>query len=201
MDGYAYLILQTLPIVAAVALIFCLMGVFFGASKYRTQLRANEGAREALVSEVSELRKGQETIASELKDARNELRKMKGGKAQEQSQDLGQRTAAPLAPAQAAAATTATVGAGEPGAAVDLGAVYDSRPEVVDDLKRVRGIAKVMEQKLNAAGIYTFAQIARWSDEAAAEFGVRMAIQGNVDRYNWRSQCAKLHQEKYGEEV
>ena len=80
-----------------------------------------------------------------------------------------------------------------------LGEIYPARPDQVDDLKKVRGIARVMEQKLNAAGIYTFAQIARWSDAAAAEFGRRLAIIGNVDRYNWREQCAKLHREKYHE--
>ena len=144
---------------------------------------------------MSELRKGQETIARELKDARNELRQVKGSKAQAQSQGIGQRKAEPLAPAQAASEVGAEVGP------ADLGLVYESRPEVVDDLKKVRGIAKVMENKLNAAGIFTFAQIARWSDEAAAEFGVRLAIIGSIDRYNWRDQCAKLHQEKYQEEV
>ena len=88
--------------------------------------------------------------------------------------------------------------AGEP---VELGEIFDSRPEQVDDLKKVRGIAKVMEGKLNAAGIYTFAQVARWSDGAAEEFGKRLGIIGNIDRYNWREQCAKLHKEKYHEDV
>ena len=195
MDGYTYLILQTLPIVSAVALIFCMMGIFFGASKYRTQLKENEGAREKLVGEMSDLRKGQDKIAAELKEARLELRQAKGGKARAQSQDVGQRKAAPLAPAQSASGITPAAGP------VELGQVYEERPEVVDDLKRVRGIAKVMENKLNAAGIYTFAQIARWSDAAATEFGVRLSIIGNVDRYNWRNQCAELHREKYHEEV
>ena len=200
MDGITYLILQTAPIVAAVAVVFCLMGIFFGASKYRTQLRENEAAREALVSEVSELRKGQNKISAELKDARDELRQLRAGKsAKKQSGTSGRRGAPPLAPAQAAQAAREVAGA--PAGPVDLGEVFESRPEQVDDLKKVRGIARVMEQKLNAAGIYTFAQIARWSDEAAAEFGVRLAIIGNIDRYNWREQCAKLHKDKYHTEV
>ncbi len=46
MDGYTYLFLQTAPIIAAVALIFCLMGMYFGASKYRTQLKEVGAARD-----------------------------------------------------------------------------------------------------------------------------------------------------------
>jgi predicted flap endonuclease-1-like 5' DNA nuclease len=198
MDGYIYLFLQTLPIVSVVALIFCLMGLFFGASKYRTQLKENEVARSQLAGEVAELRVGQEAITGELETARDELRQMRSGKAKAQSQDVGQRQAEPLAPAQNASGLAAATKVKEP---IDLGEIFEGRPEVVDDLKKVRGIAKVMETKLNAAGIYTYAQVARWSDEAAAEFGVRLAIIGNVHRYNWRQQCAKLHQEKYHEEV
>ena len=197
MSGYTYLLLQTLPIVSAVALIFCLMGLFFGASKYRGQLKEAEVAREALASELSTLRKGQQKITSELERARNELRQMKGGKAVEQSKNLGKSENSPLEPATRAA----QLGGGSAGAPVDLGKVYDSRPEQVDDLKKVRGIAKVMEGKLNEAGIFTYGQIARWSDEAAAEFGQRLAIIGNIDRYSWREQCAKLHEEKYRESI
>ena len=163
MEGYTYLFLQTLPIVSAVAVIFCLMGIYFGASKYRLQLKEAQGAREQLLREMDETKK-------ELQ----KIKKANTGKAKE------------------IAATTA------PGEAADLGEIFESPPESTDDLKKVRGIASVMEQKLNAAGIYTYAQIAGWSDEAATEFGVRLGIIGNVDRYNWREQCARLQREKYG---
>ncbi|MFT4550936.1 MAG: putative flap endonuclease-1-like 5' DNA nuclease [Verrucomicrobiales bacterium] len=191
MDGYTYLFLQTAPIIAAVALIFCLMGMFFGAAKYRTKLKDAEGARKEMVGELSKLRKGQDKISRELEVARNELRQVKRGKAKAQSKDVGRRGAAPLEAATSAAHSAST----------DLGKLYESPPGQVDDLKKVRGIARVMEEKLNAAGIYTYGQIARWSDAAATEFGVRLAIIGNVSRYNWREQCAKLHKEKYREEA
>ena len=197
MDGFTYLFLQTAPIVAGVALIFCLMGMFFGASKSRGQLKEAEVAREQMAGELKKLRKGQDKVSRELDAARSELRQVRSGKAKAKSKDIVAREAAPLAAAQKAADLKPS----DPGRLVDLGTIYDSRPDQVDDLKRVRGIAKVMEQKLNAAGIYTFAQIANWSDEAAAEFGVRLAIIGNVSRYNWRQQCAKLHKEKYHEDV
>ena len=195
MEGYTYLFFQTLPIVSAVALIFCLMGLFFGASKYRSQLKENEAAREKLSAELSELRKGQKAVAKELDAARNELRQLRSDKAKVRPVDAGTVDAEPLGPALAAAELKKSSGP------VDLGEIFESRPEQVDDLKKVRGIAKVMERKLNAEGIYTFAQIARWSDEAAEEFGARLAIVGNISRYQWREQCARLHQEKYHTEA
>ena len=163
MAGYTYLFLQTLPIIAVVAAIFCLMGIYFGASKYRLQLKQAQGAREQLLKEFDATKK--------------ELQKMKTSSSEK---------------AKAVAATTA------PGEGADLGEIYPVPPEDPDDLKKVRGIAHVMERKLNKAGIYKYAQIAAWSDEAAIEFGARLGIIGNVDRYNWREQCARLKREKYG---
>ncbi len=97
MSGYTYLLLQTLPIVSAVALIFCLMGLFFGASKYRSQLNEAEVARKALSGELSVLRKGQEKITTELDQARLELRQMKGGKAEQQAMKIGREKGEALA--------------------------------------------------------------------------------------------------------
>ncbi|MGI9242854.1 MAG: hypothetical protein ACR2RV_18800, partial [Verrucomicrobiales bacterium] len=110
MSGYTYLLLQTLPIVSAVALIFCLMGLFFGASKYRSQLKEAEVAHEALTGELSALRKGQNKITSELEQARRELRQMKGGKAEQQAKRMGRKESPPLEPAKSASelAETAT---------------------------------------------------------------------------------------------
>ena len=105
MDGYTYLFLQTLPIVSAVAVIFCLMGIFFGASKYRLQLKEAEVARKQLAGEVSKLRKGKHKASDELDAVRKELRNLRGGKAKSQVVEVGPRDAAPLAAASKAPAT------------------------------------------------------------------------------------------------
>ena len=201
MDGYTYLILQTLPIVSAVAFAFCLMGLYFGSTKYRRQLAEAEATKATLTGELSELRKGKNQLAKELKEVRDELRQSKSGSAKPkaQTQEVVQRQAAPLAPA--ISKSTLEKESQTTAAELDLGQIYSEAPDTVDDLKKVRGIAKVMEGKLNEAGIYTYAQIARWSDGAAAEFGRRMGIAGNVERLNWRSQCASLHKDKYHEDV
>lgn len=140
MSGYTYLLLQTLPIVSAVALIFCLMGLFFGASKYRSQLNEAEVARKALSGELSVLRKGQEKITTELDQARLELRQMKGGKAEQQAMKIGREKGEALGPAKRASELAGEV------APVELGEIYESRPEQVDDLKKVRGIARVIRR-------------------------------------------------------
>ena len=62
-----------------------------------------------------------------------------------------------------------------------------------DDLKEVQGIGIFIEKKLNALGIYTFAQITRFNEEdqkivnAAIEF-----FPGRVARDEWVAQARKL---------
>jgi predicted flap endonuclease-1-like 5' DNA nuclease len=46
-----------------------------------------------------------------------------------------------------------------------LGLIYKSRPADSDDLTAMKGIAKVLEQRLHEFGIYTYKQIAVWTDE------------------------------------
>lgn len=64
------------------------------------------------------------------------------------------------------------------------------RPAVPDDLKAISGIGPKLEQVLNGLGIWTFAQIARWS---AAEIGWvddRLGFGGRVGRDDWVGQAA-----------
>ena len=82
-----------------------------------------------------------------------------------------------------------------------LGVVYTSRPDKVDDLKRIKGVANVLEAKLHGFGVYRFKQIAMWSPEIIAEFSERLAFRDRVERDNWKAQAAKFHQEEYGEKV
>lgn len=86
------------------------------------------------------------------------------------------------------------------GARVDdsLGLVYDAKPDQIDDLKEIAGVAGVLEGKLHAFGVYTYRQIALWSDDVAREFGERLAFSDRVFRDRWREQCADLHRRKYG---
>ncbi len=66
------------------------------------------------------------------------------------------------------------------------------RNGVVDDLKRVRGIGKVNEEKLNDLGVYHFDQIAGWSKAEARWVGTFLAFPGRIEREDWIGQAGTL---------
>jgi len=78
------------------------------------------------------------------------------------------------------------------------GWVYDSAPSEVDDLKEISGVGPKLEEKLNAAGIYKFEQIANWTEENIREFDELLAFHGRIERDEWLSKARELHEEKYG---
>ena len=66
-----------------------------------------------------------------------------------------------------------------------------------DDLKKIKGVGPFLEKKLNTLGIYTFAQIASFTDEDKE--AVNEAIEffpGRISRDNWVDQAKTLQQEK-----
>ena len=65
-------------------------------------------------------------------------------------------------------------------------------PAVPDDLKRIRGIGRQNEARLNAIGVTTFAQIAAWTKKQQAEIGDRLAFPGRIEREEWVSQAKVL---------
>ena len=83
----------------------------------------------------------------------------------------------------------------------------DNRLKVVgkdikaDDLKEIKGIASVLEPVLHKKGVYTFRQIACWTDDDIEQ--VREALggfKGRIEREEWVSQAYDLHLKHYGEE-
>lgn len=61
-----------------------------------------------------------------------------------------------------------------------------------DDLSQVKGIGPVIQKKLIAAGITSFAQLAALSPDQAQKLDEQLNLQGRVIRENWVSQAAKL---------
>lgn len=68
----------------------------------------------------------------------------------------------------------------------------DRTSEVHDDLKKIKGIGRVIEGKLNAAGITSYAQIASWTKKDAAAFSEKLDFQGRIERENWIAQAKVL---------
>lgn len=64
-----------------------------------------------------------------------------------------------------------------------------------DDLKKIKGVGPFLEKKLNTLGIYTFAQIANFTDQDKEV--VNDAIEffpGRISRDNWVDQAKELQQ-------
>ncbi|MEZ5872486.1 MAG: hypothetical protein R3D32_11730 [Nitratireductor sp.] len=65
-------------------------------------------------------------------------------------------------------------------------------PAVKDDLKRIRGIGRQNEARLNAIDVTSFAQIAAWTKKEQAEIGERLAFPGRIEREEWVAQAKVL---------
>ncbi len=63
---------------------------------------------------------------------------------------------------------------------------------VIDDLKKISGIGRVNEGKLNELGITSFAQIAAWTPEDEARIGDILAFEGRIEREEWVAQARVL---------
>jgi len=76
------------------------------------------------------------------------------------------------------------------------GVVYTERPDTSDDLKRISGIAEVLEKRLNDFGIYTFRQVMEWKPEEIEEFSRLLAFRDRIDRDDWQGQARFLYNQK-----
>ena len=65
-------------------------------------------------------------------------------------------------------------------------------PVKKDDLKRISGIGRQNEARLNSFGVMTFAQVAGWSKKDEADYGERLAFPGRIEREEWVKQAKIL---------
>ena len=70
-----------------------------------------------------------------------------------------------------------------------LAAPRDGR---ADDLKRIRGIGRQNEARLNGLGVWHFDQIAAWTPENVRWAGSFLAFQGRIEREDWVGQAKIL---------
>jgi predicted flap endonuclease-1-like 5' DNA nuclease len=61
-----------------------------------------------------------------------------------------------------------------------------------DDLKLIKGIGPVLEKKLHAMGIETFADLAALSPERVKEIDEAIEFPGRVERERWIEQAKEL---------
>ena len=70
--------------------------------------------------------------------------------------------------------------------------LFTSAPAQTDDLKQIKGIGSVLQDKLNELGVYQFQQIADWTDEHVAWMNDFLSFSGRIDREEWREQAKVL---------
>ena len=71
-------------------------------------------------------------------------------------------------------------------------AALASRPEHVDDLTCIRGIGPGNQTALNGSGVWTYGQIAGWSDQNAIWVANKLGAPGRVHREDWIGQAKLL---------
>ena len=76
------------------------------------------------------------------------------------------------------------------------GVIYTEPPKEFDDLKRISGIAEVLEARLNDYGVYTFKQIMEWTSEAVEEFSHLLSFRDRISRDDWIGQATAFYREK-----
>ena len=61
-----------------------------------------------------------------------------------------------------------------------------------DDLKLIKGVGPKLEGVLHSIGVYTFAQIAAWSEEDVAKVDTHLKFSGRIGRDEWIAQARDL---------
>lgn len=78
-------------------------------------------------------------------------------------------------------------------------ALYEHRPDTVDDLKEIKGIGPVMERILNEKGCYHFKQLASFSKRDIEWISAAIdSFPDRIERDDWVGQAGSLYREKYG---
>ena len=78
----------------------------------------------------------------------------------------------------------------------EKGLIYDSAPSDADDLTEIKGVGPKLAEKLNSEGIYTFEQIANWTDDQVEAFDELLSFKGRIERDEWVKLAKELADEK-----
>jgi predicted flap endonuclease-1-like 5' DNA nuclease len=77
-----------------------------------------------------------------------------------------------------------------------------SKPGRKDDLKKIYGVGPVLARMLNKLGIYTFREVALWTDEDIDRVDEQLEhFRGRIRREDWVSSAKEEHFKKYGERI
>jgi len=186
-------------------------------SGYKSDLSGREGLAEDLQKTLKDRDAEIERLKTALADCDGKLKNHETSQSDEQAELQAKlrkrdseleslRSKLAAAPAAVAAVPESTPSLGLfDGESVrkdeELGFVYTERPSRVDDLKKIKGVANVLEGKLHDFGVYRFKQIALWEKSVIAEFNERLDFSDRVQRDEWQRQAREFHKEEYGEDL
>lgn len=102
------------------------------------------------------------------------------------------KDASKAAPVIAEPAAEAAAAADKAVAPANLGRVYETAPDQIDDLKQISGVGPQLEEKLHGFGVYQFAQITKWGEEQVVAFNDLLNFKGRIERDNWIEQAGAL---------
>ena len=153
----------------------------------------------SVVGEVTDQRKGDKVVIMK-KRQRNTYRRKKGHRQLETVVKItsiladgkkapAKKKAAPKPKAEAA--PKAAPKAADTSAMDDRGRLSGPQGEA-DDLKLIKGVGKVLEGKLNEAGIYHFWQVAALKENQIEELEQEMSFPGRITRDDWVSQAEEF---------
>jgi len=99
------------------------------------------------------------------------------------------------APAKPAPADAPAAEVPAPAAPANLLEAAEGAP---DDLTRIGGVGPKLQEKLNAAGVFHFRQIADWGSAEIAYMDDRLSSKGRIERDDWVGQAKALMSEQNG---
>jgi len=149
----------------------------------------------SVVGEVTDQRKG-DKVTIMKKRQRNTYRRKKGHRQLETvvkiTSILADGKKAPTKKATAPKAEAAPAPKKADTSAMDAKGRLKGPQGEADDLKLIKGVGKVLEGKLNEAGIYHFWQVAALKADQITELEEEMSFPGRITRDDWVSQAEEF---------
>ncbi len=162
----------------------------------------------SVVGEIAEQRKGEKVLIYK-KRQRSTYRRKKGHRQLEtvvkitsileagQKPAAAKKKAAPRKTQEAAPAVEAKAKPAKAEAKLEGGSKTEAKAADAgaDDLKKLKGVGKVLEGKLHEVGLTSFAQIAALKEDEIAALEEKLGIAGRFERDDWIAQAADLANE------
>lgn len=151
----------------------------------------------SVVGEVTDQRKGDKVIIMK-KRQRSTYRRKKGHRQHETVVKItsiladGKKAPAKKAPTPKAETAPKSAPKAADTSAMDAKGRLKGPQGEADDLKLIKGVGKVLEGKLNEAGIFHFWQVAALKADQITELEEEMSFPGRITRDDWTTQAAEF---------